>query len=212
MKDWGLPLLLVGLVAFLPAAAAKGELPMRSPDLGQGESWTTVFTEPGEYQYYCHQHHMMIGSVIVQAAGPRSVDIGLRNDTFSPTSASVEAGGSVTWTNHDPQTHSVVFLGFEQLDSTWTELHPVLLGLLGAGALLSGILLVYALRAHWRTQERTMLFVAGAFGVFLAKNVLVAYSLHTGMIKHEALEFVDATGDLVAVGLLVMPLLQRGSD
>lgn len=39
---------------------------IRSPVLGQGESYTARFTAPGEYPYYCNIHNFMKGTVVVR--------------------------------------------------------------------------------------------------------------------------------------------------
>ncbi len=36
-----------------------------SPLLGQGESWSTTFNQPGSYQYVCSKHPFMVGKVTV---------------------------------------------------------------------------------------------------------------------------------------------------
>lgn len=36
-----------------------------SPLLGQGDTWSTTFDQPGTYQYLCSHHPFMIGKVTV---------------------------------------------------------------------------------------------------------------------------------------------------
>lgn len=39
---------------------------IRSPVLGQGGSYTALFTAPGEYPYYCNIYNFMKGTVVVR--------------------------------------------------------------------------------------------------------------------------------------------------
>lgn len=39
---------------------------IRSPVLGQGGSYTALFTVPGEYPYYCNIYNFMKGTVVVR--------------------------------------------------------------------------------------------------------------------------------------------------
>lgn len=78
---------------------------------------------------------------------------------------------------------------------------------IASGAIALG-LLVFGIRAYLRTRDPRMIFVAGAFFVFLVKSLLVAYGLFTGTPGHQDLELLDAIGDLTVLALLVAPLLR----
>lgn len=77
---------------------------------------------------------------------------------------------------------------------------------LTVSASISLALLVLGARAYYRTRDPAMGFVTGAFALFFSKNVLVVYSLASGIIGHETLEVIDAAGDLGTVFLLLAPI------
>ncbi len=199
--------LLIHALAAGPAQAGNaGNL--RSPDLAPGQTWTVVMAAAGNEHYHCHQHPTMGAMIQVEAGGPSTASVTISDDAFSPAIVLVAPGGTVTWTNVGNATHSVAF---EVLDTGHDEapnsnLNTVVVTFLVGGALLSAVLLVFAVRSFTRTRDPSMAFVAGAFTMFMLKDALVAYSLQTGLIPHETLELVDATGDLGTVLLLVIPI------
>lgn len=81
------------------------------------------------------------------------------------------------------------------------------IALIAFAGLLSLVLTALALGAWRRTGNRKLAFVAAAFGVFVVKSALTAYSLWTGLIDHEDLELAGAMLDVVVVVLLIAPFL-----
>jgi len=79
--------------------------------------------------------------------------------------------------------------------------------LIALAALLSLGLAGLAFGAWRRTGNRKLGFVAAAFSVCVVKSALTAYSLWTGLIRHEDLELVGALLDVVIVVLLIAPFL-----
>lgn len=49
----------------------------------------------------------MRGTVTVAAGQPSSVAVAIADLRFTPASVSVAPGGTVTWTNNGPSTHTV---------------------------------------------------------------------------------------------------------
>jgi len=66
-----------------------------------------------------------------------------------------------------------------------------------------------AIRAWRRSQNRILLFVAGAFGVFAIKELVTAYGLWKGVPGHEDLELLVTVMDVVIAGLLIAPFVFR---
>lgn len=70
------------------------------------------------------------------------------------------------------------------------------------------VLAIIAYRARLRTDNQSLWFLVGAFGLMAIKGVLVAVALPTHLIGHENLELVSALFDLAVVGLIAWPLLR----
>lgn len=51
----------------------SGPVPLSSPQLQRGQSWSYTFEQAGTYRYYCAVHPAMIGSVVVSAARTAAV-------------------------------------------------------------------------------------------------------------------------------------------
>jgi hypothetical protein len=66
-------------------------------------------------------------------------------------------------------------------------------------------LLVLAIRSYARRRRRVHLFLGAAFGIFAAKNILIALSMFVFRIHHDALWALETTMDLVVILLLVLP-------
>src|SRR5262249_56212243 len=47
------------------------------------------------------------GAVAAQAVGGRSVDVGIKEFKFAPVALEVPRGTTVTWVNHDEETHTI---------------------------------------------------------------------------------------------------------
>jgi hypothetical protein len=51
-------------------SGTSGPAGLQSPELGQGESWTHTFTQPGAYAYLCRLHPEMTATLTVEPAAP----------------------------------------------------------------------------------------------------------------------------------------------
>lgn len=87
--------------------------------------------------------------------------------------------------------------------------HPLAPVLVLAVGVVSLFLAAMGLRAWRRADDVRLLFVTSAFGLFGAKNLLVAWSLWAEVIAHETLELVGAGFDLAVVLLLAAPFVRR---
>lgn len=92
----------------------------------EGSVTTVVMEEPGTFAYACLIHPEMTGRVLVRdengrvppAATPvaggtpvaNAVQVRIANLAFDPSSLTVEAGATVTWTNDDTVPHTVTAL------------------------------------------------------------------------------------------------------
>jgi hypothetical protein len=85
--------------------------------------------------------------------------------------------------------------------------HATTIALIALAGLISLVLAALAVGAWNRTGNRKLGLVAAAFGVFVVKAAVTAYSLWTGIIGHEDLELVGALLDVVVVMLLIAPVL-----
>lgn len=78
--------------------------------------------------------------------------------------------------------------------------------------ILSIALSVIAYRAYRRTGNRSLLFVAGAFGLFFLKGIAIVASWDawdTQLFTQHALEITASVFDFLIVAMLVTPLLLR---
>jgi len=91
-------------------------------EIGPRETFRYTFDQPGAYFYFCLPHDWMIGEIAVVAepdlapetpfqgvvvtASQASMDVSMVGYEFQPASVTIEAGGSVTWTNFDPEPHT----------------------------------------------------------------------------------------------------------
>ena len=104
-----------------------------------GATFQRPFTAAGTYPYVCDLHSNMTGTVVVvatngtpppvtpppttpqattptPASAPASAAVSIANDLFAPTTVTVAAGGTVTWTNNDARLHNVA-----AGDSSWVS-------------------------------------------------------------------------------------------
>jgi plastocyanin len=100
------------------SASAPG---MDTGIIREGATGKVTFLEPGEFIYHCNFHPEMIGSIEVvgepmatpeasPAASPEAVaevDVKIIDFGFEPANVTVEAGGSITWTNTGAVPHSI---------------------------------------------------------------------------------------------------------
>jgi plastocyanin len=104
-------LLLTALLAACSGSEGGDQL-AASPLLGRDESWSYTFAEPGTYQIRCRPHPQMRQTVHVvapggDAPGERTTAAAMEDLKFQPGELRVEAGQTVTWTNHDGADHNV---------------------------------------------------------------------------------------------------------
>jgi plastocyanin len=100
---------------FHQMSGMRGSPVFQSPPFPPGQSYQTMFTIPGIYDYTCGVHGpSMAGRVTVQAGGPSLTTVeATAANTFVPADAVVGIGGVVRWTNTGGpgQNHSVVESG-----------------------------------------------------------------------------------------------------
>lgn len=67
-------------------------------------------------------------------------------------------------------------------------------------------LLVLAVRAFRRTRDRSMMFIAAAFGVFAGKNLILGYAMYQDLLAPAIIGIADVAADLLTVLLFVVPI------
>lgn len=67
-------------------------------------------------------------------------------------------------------------------------------------------LLALAVRAYRRTGDRAMVFIAAAFGVFAAKNLILGYAMYQALASPAVIGIADVVADLTTVLLFVVPI------
>ena len=83
----------------------------KSTTISPGQTWPpppqpglTVPTEEGICRYHCQIHGPMMSAAIqVQAGAPANRAVTIQNNQFTPQNATVAPGGTVAWTNNEPQ-------------------------------------------------------------------------------------------------------------
>lgn len=75
--------------------------------------------------------------------------------------------------------------------------------------LIALVMAALAWQARRRSGNRQLGFVAGAFGLFLAKSLFSAYNVQTHYVPHDTIELVLSLFDLAIIGLLFLPLVVR---
>lgn len=70
-------------------SGTSGPAAVQSPELGQGESWSHTFTQPGDYAYLCRLHPDMTATVTVKAAAPAPTPPPTPPPSASPAAADV---------------------------------------------------------------------------------------------------------------------------
>lgn len=120
MRNWNRVVLQAGVLLVVGAAVLAGcskkdkatnppvgNRELNSGLLAQNATYVHTFATVGSFTYHCTQHSSMHGSVTVQAGSPMSVAVSISGSAYSPNSAVVGTGGTVTWTNHDGVVHTV---------------------------------------------------------------------------------------------------------
>lgn len=76
--------------------------------------------------------------------------------------------------------------------------------------LVAALLVVLAVRARRRSGNPQLAYVAGAFGVFVARSAFSAYNVQTHAVPHDEIELVLSLLDLLILILLCIPFVLRG--
>ena len=82
-----------------------------SGDMGNGQSFQHVFTKSGSFPYFCRYHGGaggvgMAGTITVSGSGTANLNaFSITNNTL--TSATIDVGDTVRWTNNTIVTHTV---------------------------------------------------------------------------------------------------------
>ncbi|HLE47123.1 MAG TPA: PKD domain-containing protein [Candidatus Thermoplasmatota archaeon] len=80
-----------------------------SPFLQQGQGYETTFEKVGVYSFHCHPHPWMKMRVVVDEADANASDfaeVDITNYAYSDKVVTVRPGGTVNWTNRDPDVHT----------------------------------------------------------------------------------------------------------
>ena len=86
------------------------------PEMLTNDTWSHTFTSPGTFEYHCHPHPWMQGTIKVlpsDGSAPREhvIEIVEPADfeawTFTPEKFTVRAGDTVTWLNPGAQMHRI---------------------------------------------------------------------------------------------------------
>lgn len=76
----------------------------QSPTVGPGATFSSAFANAGVCDYHCLIHGvMMSGQVRVVAGAPAAAGVSMLLNSFNPPVVSVAPGGTVTWTNNEPE-------------------------------------------------------------------------------------------------------------
>jgi plastocyanin len=112
------------------AHTITGDAGLFNVEIGPREAFSYTFDQPGVYFYYCLPHDWMIGEVTVVAGSESApavevarasvsqpaAEVSMVGYEFQPPTVTIEAGGSVLWTNFDPEQHTATALDFQ----AWT--------------------------------------------------------------------------------------------
>lgn len=76
----------------------------QSPTVGPGQTFSFKFNNAGVCNYHCLIHGIaMSGQVQVVAGGSAAQSVSMLHNSFNPPVVSVAPGGTVTWTNNEPE-------------------------------------------------------------------------------------------------------------
>jgi len=91
-----------------PSGGGGGSLELDSDNLAPGAIYIHNFQNSGTYNYHCTIHSVMTGTVVVDAGAPSAaVNVSITSSSAPFAAATVQPGGSVTWTNNTGTTHTV---------------------------------------------------------------------------------------------------------
>ena len=84
-----------------PPPPPGGSLELNSGTINGGGTYVHAFANAGTYNYHCTIHGpIMSGSVHVLAGHPNTAAVTISNNAYTPVTALVAPGGTVTWTNN----------------------------------------------------------------------------------------------------------------
>lgn len=78
-----------------------------SGPIKSGDTFSYTFSAVGAYTYHCSIHPTMMGSIIVTTTPVTNAAVSIYNMSFVPSTVTISAGTSVTWTNNDSMNHTV---------------------------------------------------------------------------------------------------------
>jgi plastocyanin len=85
-----------------------GSLELNSGNIGAGGIYQHTFATSGTYTYHCIYHGVMTGTVVVDAGAPSgTANVSITSSSAPFAAATVQPGGTVTWTNNTGITHTV---------------------------------------------------------------------------------------------------------
>lgn len=87
--------------------------------------------------------------------------------------------------------------------------HPVGAVFSVAVGIISLGLTALAIAAYRRSADGRLLFLAGAFGAFVVKGILMFVDNRTHALGHDVMEITSTGLDLLVVALLVAPFLKK---
>lgn len=113
------PIALMAIVALVASCSNKATNPnnptpvleLNSGDIAAtGGQYPHTFASAGTFNYRCTRHSGMTGSVTVVNGAPMTASVSITDNVFTPGTASVAPGGTVTWTNNGNSLHTVTSL------------------------------------------------------------------------------------------------------
>ncbi len=104
---------LITMVALVASCSNKATNPINNPpalnsgDIAANGQFPHTFASAGTFNYRCTRHSGMTGSVTVVNGAPMAASVSITDNVFTPGTASVAPGGTVTWTNNGSALHTV---------------------------------------------------------------------------------------------------------
>ncbi len=90
-----------------PAGPGPATKELNSGNIVNGGTYVHTFATAGTYDYHCTIHGItMSGSVTVVPGSAASAGVSIENNFYTPPTAQVAPGGTVTW-NNAGSTHTV---------------------------------------------------------------------------------------------------------
>ncbi|MBI2078869.1 MAG: hypothetical protein HYT80_10965 [Euryarchaeota archaeon] len=88
---------------------SEGNMSIASPFLQKGQGYETTFEKVGVYSFHCHPHPWMKMRVVVDGTDANASDfaeVDITNYAYSDKVVTIRPGGTVNWTNRDPDVHT----------------------------------------------------------------------------------------------------------